>query len=424
VAARAVVLPAAALLLGTLLLGAVTPVPSEDGVSYLWLAQRFAAFDFVAGTDTPFPPGYPLLLAPWLALGAPPELVALLLGALSLAACCWPLAALARALGGEAAVVPTLWLFAASPLLPRLGAEVYSEPPFLLLMAWGAWWGQRERWWCTGLAAGLAFWIRPEAALLAVSYSICRPRTGWRCLVPLALAVLALAALRAGCGHGFSPLPIHAFHDLRDDLPERGRWLHNLLALPGPWCEGLGLAALLVLPRLWPRRGAERPLVLQVLGQIVVVLTFVVRRRFFVSAAIAVHALAGQTLAALQPPLRRALLVAAGAFTVVANWNGRIDADRAVERELGLWLQSQLAVGQTVVSELPRVAWFAGQRPPPPRRMPRDYYATAAKPDAVAFVVLRQGEAVGPGPSWLSVELPHELGPAIAARRLLVFRRR
>lgn len=420
---RVVVLPAAALSLFTLLLGAVTPVPSEDGVSYLWLAQRFAAGDWVAATDTPFPPGYPLLLAPWLALGAPPELTALLLGALSLAACCWPLAALAKALGGEVAVVPTLWLFVASPLLPRLGAEVYSEPAFLVLMAWGAWWGQRERWWRTGIAAGLAFWIRPEAALLALSYAACRPRAAWRCLVPLAVAVVMLGALRAWCGHGFEPLPIQAFHELRDDLPERGRWLHNLIAVPGPWCEALGLAALLVLPRLWPRRGAERPLVLQVLGQVAVVLTFVVRRRFFVSAAIAVHALAGQTLARLPARLRTALLVAAGAFAVIANWNGRIDANRAVERQLGGWLLRQLAPGQRVVSELPRVAWFAGQRPPPPRGLPRAYFAAASDAVEVAFVVLRQGEAHGLGPSWALAELPEALGVAIAVRRLLVFRR-
>jgi hypothetical protein len=44
-----------------------------------------------------------------------------------------------------------------------------------------------------------------------------------------------------------------------------------------------------------------------------------------VSAAIAVHALAGQTLAALPARLRTGLLVAAGAFAVVTNWNGRLD---------------------------------------------------------------------------------------------------
>jgi hypothetical protein len=413
-------------------LGRRSPVPSEDGVSYLWMAERFAAGDFAAATGPVFPVGYPLLLAPWCALGLAAETAAHLVGALALAATLWPLRTLARALGGDAAGSAAVLLFAAVPLLPRLAAECYSEPPFLLLMAHGAVAALRQRWPLVGVCAAAAFWIRPEGSLLAAAYALAAPRSAWRALPPVAVGVLALAALRWAAGHGFDPLPIHGFHQQRDDLPEQGRVLANLLATPGPWLEAFALAGVLCLPQLRWRDAKSRPLALQIALQVGVVATFVVRRRFFLSCAIPVCALAGAQLAALPVAWRRGLLAAALALGAWSGWNGGIDADRAVERDLGLWLRPRVAGGQPLVSDLPRVVWFAGQRPLPPR------HHTAAQMQALvaaaqpAFVVVRTRSAraaFAEYEPWLRaghapVALPTELAAAAASRGIAVFARR
>ena len=423
---------AAALATWCLVLARRSPVPGEDGVSYLWMAERFAAGDVAAATGPVFPPGYPLLLAPLVAAGVGAEAAAHLVGALAVAATLWPLARLAASMGGAPCARAAVWLFVALPLLPRLAAECYSEPPFLLLMAHGALAATKQRWWLVGLCSAAAFWIRPEGSLLAASYALAAPRSAWRALLPVGVGVLALAALRALGGHGFDPLPIHAFHQRRDDLPEQGDLVGNLLATPGPWFEALALAGALCLPQLRWRDPARRPLLLQIALQIGVIATFVVRRRFFLSCAIPVCALAGATLAALPTAWRRGLLAAAVALAAWSGWTGGIDADRAVERELGAWLRPRLAGGERLVSDLPRVAWFAGEEPLPPR------HHTAAQMQAIvdatrpAFVVVRtrsERSAWRELQPWLTArfvaaDLPPDLAAAAAGRGVGVFARR
>ncbi|MCU0866702.1 MAG: hypothetical protein MUC36_23205 [Planctomycetes bacterium] len=416
----------------SLLLAYRSPVPSEDGVSYLWIAERFAAGDFAAALSTVFPPGYPLLLAPFVALGLDVERAAQGFGALTLAATLWPLSRLAT-IGGAVTACPAVLLFVASPLPSRLVAEVYSEPPYLLLMAWGAWFGCRGRMVAMGSCAALAFWIRPEGSLLAASFVLVMPRRAWPSLLPVALGVLVLAAWRQAVGHGFDPLPIHAFHEGRDDLPERGLVLHNLVALPGPWFEGLAVAGLLVLPTLRPSIAPVlRPFVWQVLLQVAVICTFVVRRRFFVSCAVAVHVLAGTVLARWPRRVQYVVLAVALAIGLVSGWNGGIDRDRAVERDLGAWLRPQLRAGERLVSDLPRVAYFAAQRPLPPRHFTAAQLLALVAAPEVAVVVLRDRSERVPfaelepqlAPRFDRVALPAGLAEAAAVRGVAVFRRR
>ncbi|MBL8753782.1 MAG: glycosyltransferase family 39 protein, partial [Planctomycetes bacterium] len=210
------------------LLGLATPVPAEDGVSYFWMAQQFAAGAFAEALAMVFPPGWPLLLAPIVALGVSPEAAALLLSALTLALAAGPLVALAHELDPRAAW-PAALLWASSPLLLRVAAEGYSEPPFVLLVAVGTWFGRRERFVAAGVCAGLAFWVRPEGLVLAASFVFVAPRAAWRALLPAGLCVLALATLRAALGLGSELLPLLTFHEQRDDLPGRGRVLANVL---------------------------------------------------------------------------------------------------------------------------------------------------------------------------------------------------
>jgi len=418
-----------------------TAVPSEDGVSYLWMAQRFAAGDFGAGLGAVFPPGFPLLCAPLVWLGLDVERAALAVNALSLALALWPLQRAAQATAPGAGW-PAVLAFAAIPLLPRLAAEAYSEPPFLLAMAWGTWLGVRGRWLGLGLAAGLAFWIRPEGLLLPLAFLLADPARAWRALLPAGLGVLALAVLRGCAGAGFDPLPLLAFHELRDDLPGRGDVLANLLAVPGGWLEAFGLVGLL--PLLWlaapARRALSRPhgprwlaaAGWAVLLQVAVVCTFVVRRRFFVSAAVGVALLGGAALAAWPARWRRLVLGLALVFGGVVGYRGTIDPDRAVERELGGFLRQQLRPGETVAGDLPRVIWFAGLPPPPPRHFDADQLAALAAAPAVRFVVIAAGSRressrevlpllVG---SFAPAELPESLAARCAERGLVVLARR
>src|SRR5262245_48685597 len=55
-----------------LVIAARTPLPSEDGVNYLWMAERFAQLDARAALSEVFPPLLPLLTALPVKLGIDP----------------------------------------------------------------------------------------------------------------------------------------------------------------------------------------------------------------------------------------------------------------------------------------------------------------------------------------------------------------
>lgn len=407
-------------------------MPSEDGVSYLWLAQQFAAGDLAPALASPFPPGFPLLLAPWLVLGVPPERAADVANALCLFLAVPGVARVAACLRPEAAL-PAAVAFAGNGLLLRVAGEVYSEPPFLCAMAWGTAAGLSRRHWRAGLWAAVAFAIRPDGLVLAVSLALVAPRTAWRALVPAALGVAALAAWRWALGLGFDLLPLLAFHEQRDDLPLRGDWIANLRDVPAAWFEAFWLVGVLapcvLLPNVQRRGGAGKaPLCWQVLLQLVAMLTFVVRRRFFLSCAVPVAAVAGLVVAGLRPRLRWLALLLIAAPAVVRAFVGGVDADRAVEREVGVLLAGRLQPGERVTGDLPRVVYFAGSPPPPPRHFDAEALVAMAQAPGVRFVVLSvqsqrassRAAAAGLGPAFVAVALP----AAAEARGITVFERR
>lgn len=365
-----------------------TPVPSEDGASYLWMAQRFAAGDFAAGLGEVFPPGLPLLLAPWLWFGGDAFATAQAFGVLCAAATVLPLVAIARQVAPAGALaVGCLW--ASGSLLARNAVEVFSEPPFLLLMALGTLAGLRGRWWLLGGCAALAFWIRPEGLLLPAAFVLSHRRAALSSLLPAGASVLLLALVRWLAGHGFDPLPLLAFHEQRDDLPGRGALLANLVQVPAAWFEAFGVAGLLLFGAWRQRRErAAQALGWQCLLQIGAVCTFVVRRRFFLSAAVPVFALASPALAALRPRWRAALVAALVLAGGIGGYCGTIATDRLAERDVGRWLATQLAPDETLVSDLARVVWYAGRQPPPPRRFAAENLAARAEQQAARYVVL------------------------------------
>jgi hypothetical protein len=407
-----------------------TPVPSEDGVSYLWMAQRFAAGDLAAGLAEVFPPGFPLLLAPWLRLGLEPVAAAQLLGVVCAAATVLPLAAIARRVAPDGWLA-AVWLWPFGSLLARNAVEVFSEPPFLLLMALGTAAGLRGRWALAGAAAGAAFWIRPEGILLTAAGAASHRRAALPALAPTLAGVAALGLARWLAGHGFDPLPLLAFHDLRDDLPGRGAVVTNLLQVPVAWCEAFGVGGLLLVAAWRQRRDRTvQSLGWQCLLQIGAVCTFVVRKRFLLSAAVPVHALAAAALAALAPRWRIATVAALALAGTIGGWRGTIAADRTAERDVGRWLAAHLAADEALVSDLARVVWYAGRRPPPPRRFDTRQLVADARAAGMRFVVVgskRDGfDALqrGLAPQFVRRSLPDELAGAADARGIAVFERR
>ena len=414
-----------------LVLGLREPGPSGDGTSYMWMAQQLARGEWSEALSMVFPPGFPLLLAPPVALGIDPWLAGVLVGALSLALLTAPLARIAAVLD-PAAAAPAVLLLLGSPHLLNVAAEVYSEPPFLLLMAWGTVAGLARRWWWCGIAAGAAFWIRPEGLLLAASFVLVAPRAAWRTLAGAAGGVLALALVRAAAGHGFDPLPMLVFHELRDDLPGRGRVVANLADVPVCYLESLGAASVLALIALrHRRRDPTLALTAQIVLQTGAILTFVVRKRFFLSCAVPVLALAGREMASWPRRVRGVVLAGLVGVGLVMAVPGS-DENRKAEVEVGRWLAQRLPPEAAIVTDMMRVAWFAGRRPPAPRHFSAAQLLQQAGDPAVRYVVLsidsKQGQFAevekGLRTAFVPAELPASVRGLAENRRIAVFVRR
>ncbi|MBL8751485.1 MAG: hypothetical protein JNK78_20190 [Planctomycetes bacterium] len=423
----------AAALVWRLVLVLRTPVPSGDGCSYLWIARQIAEGRVALGLSEVFPPGFPLLCAPFLALGGDDWTVGACVCVVAAALTVWPLVRIADLLRPGAGVSAAI-LWVSSSLLARNAAEVFSEPTYLLAMAIGTLCGLRAQWWRLGIWSGIAFWIRPEGLVLAAAFVLVERRRALVALVPVVLAVAALAAFRWWHGQGFDPLPILAFHtNERDDLPERGAVFANLVQVPLRWFEAFGGAGVLPLLLFVPALRSGRPagaLVWQVAMQIGAICTFVTRRRFLLSAAVPVIALAGVAAAALAPRTRRIVLVLLVAFEGVTAWRGVTDADRVAERQVGEYFGQELRPGERIVTDLTRILWFAGQRPLWPRHFRvEELVALAAAPDS-RFVALREKHesfpeiAKGIESGWVRAQLPERLDRSVRERGIAVFQRR
>jgi hypothetical protein len=417
------------------LLATRTPVPAEDGVNYLWMAQRFAHGDASGALSEPFAPLWPLLLAVPVGLGAEPVLAGKVLGCLCGGLSLWPIAFCAERLRAGAGLLAAA-LAATSSLFARTAVEVYTEPLFVLAAAGAVLCGVAGRLVWLGALAGLAFWVRPEGALLPLGFVLLAPRRAWRALVPLALLVLLLGAFRWSCGHGFDPVPKLAFHALRDDLgSERADLLGNLLALPGAYMEAFlcaGALAVLSLRAPWPRGAGA--LWLSFLAALAAIVTFVVRRRFFVGQCAIVLPLAGAGVAGLQrlgPRGRELLLALACGLDLWTAWHGTIPGDRIAEKLVGEHLAARIGPGETVSGDMTRVLWYAGQRPLPPRHFDAAWLIEQARRPGVSFVVLStrsdRGTCAavvdGLGAEFARYELAGALGALGAARGITVLTR-
>lgn len=441
------------------MLAARTPVPAVDGVTYLWMAQRFAAGDAAAALSEPFSPLWPVLLALPIHLGVEPVLAGKLLGCLLGALTLWPVAAIAeRCKPGAGLAAAVMCATARSLCLPA--AEVYTEPLFAFVLAMGLLAGLREQWWRLGLWSALAFLVRAEGVLLPLAFVTARG--GYRALLPCGAAVLSFGAWRWSLDLGFDPVPKLAFHEARDDLgATRGDVAANLLQLPTVYMEAFLLPGVLAVLAWLPPRRAGTARIGALFGlALLPMLTFVVRRRFFASWSPLVLALAGVGLVALVQRLgagkrggtalanayegpslalgrvamvsRDLVLAVSCVLDLVLGWNGVMDPDRAAERLIGLHLRDRLEAGQTVAGDMTRVLWFAEQRPLPTRHFEPEWFVERAHAAEVRFVVLSIGTrresyariAAGIADQFVPYTLPPFLRDAAADRGIAVFVRR
>ncbi|MBX3464792.1 MAG: hypothetical protein KF830_16610 [Planctomycetes bacterium] len=388
---------------------ALRPMPARDGVAYLWLAERTAHGDLGGLFDTVFHPLYPLLVGLLLAAapGLAPEVAGQLVAAGSSALTVVPLFAVARRLHGATAATWAAAMFALGAWFVRHPAECMSEGCFHLLVAtWAlAAVHERARPGLGGIAAGLAFLVRPEGAAAAVvgAWFFGR-RLGMRAALVHAGAAAAVASLlplgALASGHGFVLTPKAAFNwsvGAGGAGSALAHYAEQWLRLPGNAWEGLGylvfpLAVAGVAGR-W-RRGLddrERLLLVPFLVQCAVLPLLFSHHRFVSGYGVLLLPFAGHAAAALaaRPGWRIVLpllLVASEAKLWLAT-----PTDRGLERELGRWLAGQLAQGETLATDMPRVVYFAGRAPPPPRPiLAADLQAWAAAPGC-RFVALRTG---------------------------------
>ncbi|MGE3173928.1 MAG: glycosyltransferase family 39 protein [Planctomycetota bacterium] len=398
------------------LVAARTEVPGRDGAVYLWMAQQVAHGEPTALFQTVFHPLYGALVGAvlWLLPALEPEcagqLVAGGLGALAVL----PLYGAARRLFGARAAAVTALAYATGAWFARHPAECMSEGPFYLCAATWAWALARARVRpvAAGTVAGLGFLLRPEgASMLGFGVLVLLRRRRRRDALLLAAVALPLMALLPlgfqVFGAGATLTPKAAFNYEVGIGHSAEPWLHYLREaafLPLAAAEQLGWLWLpLVLAGLWRRLRRRRPgadpatvLWLPMLLQCAVAPLLFSHWRFLSGYGLLMLPFAGAATVALWRWLgarHRALpwLLLA----VLALAEGRVfgarNRGRGIERDLGRHLGAQLAPGEFVVSDMPRLDFYAGQQPPPPRPILPAWVLERAADPACRFVVLVAG---------------------------------
>ena len=416
-------------------------MPGRDGVAYLWMAERWAAGDFgelfahVFHPLYPFAVGVVLMLVPGLDAVAAGQLVAAGCSALAVV----PLWYATARLFGQAAATWAAVMLAIGSWFVRHPAECMSEGPFQLLAAsWAALLlGGTARPFGAGLVAGAAFLVRPEGGALALAgMLLLAARDSKRCALAHGAAAAAIALLlplgSLATGHGFVLTPKAAFNwEVGAGGAESGiaHYLYHLLRLPGDAWEGLGYV---VFPLMvagvvrWRPRSLAAPelaLLLPFVLQCAAIPLLRSNHRFVSGLGVLLLPFAGALFALLLQRVRwRWLLVLLLLASEAKLWWRRPlpdfglgqPADRTIERELGRWLGGSMAATETLTSDMPRVWYFAGRRPPPPRQITPEVLLRDAGEPACRFVALRRGrsdraldELARAG--FIALELPAEL---------------
>jgi hypothetical protein len=413
-----------------LAISALTPLPSEDGVNYLWMAERLAHLDARAALSEVFPPLLPLLTALPIALGVEPFRAA------QLVLCLCGAAALPFLVRAGERVAPVHgraagWFAVLAPLPVRFGAEAYTEPLFVLLTAIAVWLGLRGRLAAMSWAAGLAFWTRPEAAVLVLGFALARPRAAWRALWPFAVCVAALVVWQSSVRGEVVVVPMHGLIAERSVLAGGiAQLADNLVHLPWLWVEAFGVVGVLAAyGMVRARRRVPPALAWTLVLALLVICAFLARRRFLVDWWAVMSPLAVLGLAAVPRGLQRAMLAVVVLSSAVLSLR-TTEPDRAAERAVGEHLRAQLAPGEAVAGDMTRVLYYAGQRPLPPRPFTaQELIARGCAPEVRFFVLRVRREDAGEVQRGLAdvfaeCALPDELRAGAEERGIAVLERR
>lgn len=410
----------------------LTPIPSEDGVNYLWMAERLAEGEASLALSEVFPPLLSLLTAVPVALGLDPFRAAQLILSLGGTLAVLPLARATEVVvpcGGVCAGC----VLAFSPLPIRFAAEVYTEPLFLLLGGLAINSGLRQCWWALGLWSGMAFWVRPEALILPLAFVVTHPRRAWRALLPAALLVMTLSLWRAALGLGFSlvaKLDLILERSVASEGSHLTSFFEHLIQIPWLSVEAYGLVVPLALWGLLRNRSRGMvPLYWAFLFAVIVICGFLPRRRFLVSWLIAVTPIAVAGLYALPRGARTPVIWAIVALGVTLSLR-TTDPNRLAERRVGEYLAAHLPPGESVSGDMTRVIYYSGRRPLTPRRFtPEEIIEAALEPDVRYVVLGARRESTPAVTTGLETEfapfpLPTGLDTSAADRGILVLRRR
>lgn len=402
-------------------------VPREDGVSYLWMAERFAEGEVAQALSEVFSPLLALVIALPVAMGMEPFFAGQLVLALAGALVVLPVAAVSEHLAPGTERSAALLTFVAARLA-MLGAEVYTEPLFVLIGSYAFLFGLRERYWCCGVMTGLAFWVRPEAALIPLVFAG-RARSTWLPLFVAALMVVMLAVWRGACGHGFDPVPKLAFiaaHNVAGETDALGfviRSVWHLLEVPSKFLSAYGALGLFAILGLFYTR--PRPAIRLFVLAVAVICLYVPRWRFLVDWMFVVVPLAAVGVRCLPKP--GFWISAAILHNLFWSMTGGVNPNRIAEPRVAAYLEQHMEPGQRIAGDMTRVLYFAGQRPLAPRHFDADELIAAGR--EAEFVVLRKRRAttlrVLEGlPDHQPVRLPDKLQVLATDRGMLVLQRR
>ncbi len=429
-----------------------TALPSVDGVIFLRMSRDMAAGEWARALERVFHPLYPLLCSPLVLLGLEPFTAARILLSLCGAAGAALVLPLSTALGASRRAALALSLLAAfSPWACRYAGDAYSEPLFSLLAALAALLYLRQREdpaarrataFLAGAAAGLAFSTRPEGAALAGAFLLAGPGR-----IPLSLGALLPASAYLGARFlllgvlGPTPklgfmLPMGPLG--RESLPAGILlYLENLgkallLGFEALGPLGWSLALLGILSFLFRRKSSSAgagPILLALLFAWTAMAAFQVKRRFLVDWAPILYSFGALGWDLLAPRGKKVLpfLLAAALVSDLARLYPPRKFDKIGEVVLARWLKSRLGPGERIVTDLPRVAYYAGFPPPPPRvPTPADLAGEGADP-RVRFLVLGSRRELlrrfGPPPPWRPARLPQDVARAAEDRGIAVFTR-
>ena len=295
------------------LVGAQAPMPSAEACRDLYLAERLAVGDFAELAHRWWEPLWGMLLAPFLACGAPSfataQVAACVLGGAAVAAVALAAERMRTGAGVPAAVVATVSTGSV------LNASVGGATALLSLLG------------------GLSLWAFAAGRV-------------WLSVLLVALVVMA------GADEG--PVPLNVVALLLDEVAE-----------PSALLRIAGSGGLLLPLLLWPQRrlvelGFGGALLVPVIaGMLWVELPWSSPFWWPLLAT-----MAGVALARLPVRLRDVLLTVVAAIDLHAGWT-LVEARQAVVERLApsYLVRRELPEGQIVASPLARVAWAAGQRP-------------------------------------------------------------